>query len=384
MSRDHKVISKVLSDPANSAHSPNALGGRAEDEADADHHRDRRDDAASNHVGAGEAGDRDGETAEPKEHLGLALEHGQLRRQEGQQLKRLVLQQPNQSAGLLVGIIGAHGGWLPVTAQLRNGKFRPALPPEAGGASILQVSDSDDPSAKDQPDPMRPERWFAEPNVCGSCIAWTSREPAADDDVAVGNCRLRRELPRVPATMRKCDLYKPRGKFVYKAAKAEPERKRRKKSAPVRVMRRDEVSGEMVTTQAPAPIRSSEPRERPPVPRTVDLGTDDQFLLRTVMKEVLQGQYPDGGRPLHARFEGGMVRIVAPDGGVKKIPVERFFRLLENFRSSLEMLEDELVSKDELLDQFVELQKVVRAIRGSLTSFNFLYDDRRDYFSGKA
>ncbi len=260
----------------------------------------------------------------------------------------------------------------------------PTLPAEAGDASILPVSDSDDPSVKDQPDPMRPERWFGEPNVCGSCIAWTSREPAADDDVAVGNCRLRRELPRVPATMRKCDLYKGRGKFVYKASKPEPERKRRKKSAPVRIMRRDEASGEMVTTQAPAPIRRSEPRERPPTPRTVDVGTEDRALLRGIMKEILQAQFPDGGRPLHARFEGGTVRIVAPDGGVKKIPVERFFQLLENFRSSLEVLEDQLVGKDELLDQFADLQKAVRGIRGTLTSFNFLYDDRRDYFSGKA
>lgn len=238
------------------------------------------------------------------------------------------------------------------------------------------------PPEGDGPDPMRPESWFGEPNVCGSCIAWRAESPREGEEVASGTCRLRRELPRVPATLRKCDLYKPRGKFVYQPGRSTPEPKRRKKASAVRVMRRDEVSGEMVTTQAPPP-RRLEPRERPPVPREVEVGTDDKSLVRGLLKELLRSQVPDTGRDLISRFEGGTVTVVDGAGKKRKFPVERFFHMLEDFRTSLEALEDQMVSKDALLDQFVEVNKQMRAIHGTWTTFNFLYSDRAHYFTSK-
>lgn len=240
----------------------------------------------------------------------------------------------------------------------------------------------DDPKGGPSND-MRPERWFGEPNVCGSCIAWRAEDPREGETVAAGICRLRKELSRVPATLRKCDLYKPRGKFVYTPSPAKPEPKRRKRASAVRVMRRDEASGELVTTEAPRPARSSAPRERPPVPREVDVGADERGLVRALLKEILAAQTPDAGRELHGRFEGGTVRIVAADGKTRQVPVERLFRLLEAFRTSLEALEDQVVGKDPLLDQFVELNKQLRAIHGTMTTFNFLYADRAHYFNSK-
>lgn len=259
---------------------------------------------------------------------------------------------------------------------------KPPLRAVASGASILAVSapgDGDTPD--DTPDPMRPESWFGVPDVCGSCIAWRCEDPKEGEEVASGSCRLRRELPRVPAKLRKCDLYKPRGKFVYQPGRSAPEKKRKKASA-VRVMRRDEASGEMVTTQAPAPSRL-EPRERPPVPREVEVGTDDRGELRATLKDIFHSQIPDAGRELLPRFERGTVTVVGKEGQTREVSAEDLFRMIEGFRTAVEALEDQVVSKDALLDQFTELNKQLRSIYGTFTTFNFLYADRAHYFSSK-
>lgn len=250
------------------------------------------------------------------------------------------------------------------------------------GCFDKNVTEPGDSNPTDPRDPLVAASWHGEPNVCGSCIAWRPEDARPDETVAAGTCRLRRELARVPATLRKCDLYKGRGKFVYTPSRPAPER-RRNKAAGVRIMKRDETSGELVTTQAPIPIRRGEPRVRPEVPRVVDMGTDDRGLVRSVFTEVLRSQTFEGGRAIQGRFEGGTVKIVAASGKSKQVSAKRFFGLLEDFRGSLEALEDQLVGKDALLDQFTELQKNIRGIRGTMTTFNFMYEDRGDYFTGK-
>lgn len=230
-------------------------------------------------------------------------------------------------------------------------------------------------------DPMNPEAWYREPDICGSCIAWRPRDPEPEEDIATGVCRLRAELRRVPASLKKCDLYKPRGQFVYKPGR-EP-KKKRKKAATLRVLRRSE-DGELVADRTVALSRPIVNRERPPVPRTVEVGTDDQRLLKRAFQLALAEDFPDAGREIHARFEGGKVKIKGKDGKVtKEVSTERFFELLERFRVSMEQLEDKVVSTEPLLTQFAELRKQMLGIQGSLTTFNFLYSDRTDYFSGK-
>lgn len=229
-------------------------------------------------------------------------------------------------------------------------------------------------------DPMNPEAWYGEPDICGSCIAWRPRDPQPGEDVATGLCRLRAELPRVPASLKKCDLYKPRGQYQYKPSR---ERKRtRKKASTLRVLRRTE-DGEMVADRTVSVTRVA-PRERPPVPRNVDVGTDDARALRQALRIAITHDFPDAGRELTARFERGQVKIVTKDGRVERqVSTERFFELIERFRVSLEQLEDKMVSTEPLLDQFAELRKQMLGIQGTFTTFNFLYSSRSDYFSGK-
>lgn len=233
-------------------------------------------------------------------------------------------------------------------------------------------------------DPMNPEAWYAEPNVCGSCIAWRPGEPRPGEDVAAGTCRLRAELNRVPATLRKCDLYKPRGQFVYQAPKSPKSPKRRKRASTVRVLKRSEAGELVPAAPPPRASRSSEVvRDRPPVPRSVEVGTDDASLLRAALEDAVKADFPVSGRDMMGRFEGGRVKVTAPDGAEVKLSAERFFELLERFRVSLEGLEDALARSDPLLPQLPELQKTLKQVQGTFTSFNFLYADRSDYFSGK-
>ena len=230
-------------------------------------------------------------------------------------------------------------------------------------------------------DPLKPDSWHNEPGVCGSCIAWRPTPLKEGDEVATGACRLRPELGRVPATLKLCDLYKPRGQFVYAPTPEKPSRKRRAQAA--KVLRRS-AEGEMVPDQAASPPPPSEPAVRPPPPRTVDAGTDDADVLRRVLVELLANEVSTVRRDMHPRFERGRVTVVGADGQTAvEVTAERFFELLDRMKLCLEELEEAVVRYDALLPVSPELVGNIRRMQGSMTTFNFLFADRGDYFSGK-
>ena len=199
--------------------------------------------------------------------------------------------------------------------------------------------------------------------------------------MATGACRLRPELGRVPATLKLCDLYKPRGQFVY-APSPEKTTSRRRKTSAARVLRRS-AEGEMVPDQSAPPARAA-PAVRPAPPRTVDVGTDDAGALRAIMVDLLRTEISTVRRDLHGRFERGRVEIQAADGTIANtVSAERFFGMLDRLKVSLEELEEAIVRQDALLPAAPELVANIRRMQGSLTTFNFLFADRSDYFSGK-
>ncbi len=227
-------------------------------------------------------------------------------------------------------------------------------------------------------DPLKPETWNEEPGVCGSCIAWRPTLPQEGDEVATGACRLRPELGRVKATLKLCDLYKPRGQFVYlPSTSAEPSKKRRAGAA--RVLRRGS-DGEMVPTERPR----SPSVPRPPPPRNIDLGTDDGRLFRAILTEVLQSELGPAPRPVHPRFVGGKVAVHTADGAMScTLPVERVFRIVDRLKTALEAIEEAVNARPTLEDQKADLVAQIRRMQGSMTTFNFLFAERGDYFSGK-
>lgn len=238
----------------------------------------------------------------------------------------------------------------------------------------------DDESA---PDPMQAGTWHSAPGVCGSCIAWRPDAPRPGETVASGTCRLRPELPRVPATLKLCSLYKPRGGFVYQPGKSAPAKKR---SAPAKVVRRN-AEGEMVreTRYENRSVELGEPRDRtppprPPAPKEVDVGTDNPLYVRQLLVEVFREELSDGRRELMPRYKGGAAEIVAV-GEKYTMPMEQFFSYLDRFRSALDELEDAICRQDPLGD-VSELRGQIARIQGTMSTFNILFADKLDHFSG--
>lgn len=258
-------------------------------------------------------------------------------------------------------------------------------------------------------DPMNPAAWYGEPGICGSCIAWRPEEPRPGEDVAAGTCKLRPELARVPATLTKCSIYKPRGQFVYLPGTTPTTRRRR--TGPARVLRRT-ADGELAPSAAPRPaprVRPatahsieegaaqplrvpdsgpSEPRpERPnrAAPREVELGPEaNGAAVRQVLVELVRREHGRAVRDIHSKFRtGGKAIAIDANGHQVAISAERFFSFLDRYRSALDALENAIRARPGLGDEAEDLIGQVRRMQGSFTTFNVMFADREDYFSGK-
>jgi hypothetical protein len=89
---------------------------------------------------------------------------------------------------------------------------------------------------------------------------------------------------------------------------------------------------------------------------------------------------------LGERWKGGTL-LVKPSNlnlQAKEIPVETFFHKIVMLRDRLRVLEQNINSHSVLTDsEKVDLQQYVTRIYGSLTTFNFLFADNKDYFIGQ-
>ncbi|MEO1229201.1 MAG: hypothetical protein AAFZ18_09880 [Myxococcota bacterium] len=268
----------------------------------------------------------------------------------------------------------------------------------------------------DPEDPKNPEAWFGEPNVCGSCVAWKPEGTAEEDDVAIGLCRLRPEMRRVPANLGKCPKYNQRGGFTYRPQPTrEPSRRRRAAAA---VVKRRNDAGELVdVTPPPKPRSPRAPRAKlpsrsdveasratgealayvpPPPPRyrpfperegrpaSVDVGDATAPLVHAAVAELFAELVPGRRRDLHSKFrQGGTVTVTDAEGRSRTVPAHRFFSWLERLAKTVDVLEEALDTHEKLADEAEELLGHVRRIRGTFTTFNLLFADRQDYFTGK-
>lgn len=96
-------------------------------------------------------------------------------------------------------------------------------------------------------------------------------------------------------------------------------------------------------------------------------------------------EHQGGTEPFLARrMEGG--RVVFEDGQgrmVKEVPAEVVFRKVTAVRERLRVLEQKVNAVDALSDEDrADLQGLITRAYGSLTTFNFLFQDPKDHFRG--
>lgn len=109
--------------------------------------------------------------------------------------------------------------------------------------------------------------------------------------------------------------------------------------------------------------------------------------LKSLLAEVLDEALGLSQAPIHPRFAGGKVLIqpTNPELQAKELDAEVLLRKITAVRDRLRLLEQKINASDKL-DQAdkVQIQQYITGCYGSLTSFNFLFRDREDWFVGES
>ena len=90
--------------------------------------------------------------------------------------------------------------------------------------------------------------------------------------------------------------------------------------------------------------------------------------------------------PLGERWKGGTLTLQPADGSLKpkELPIETFFHKIVMLRDRLRVLEQHINSHKQLGDEEkVNLQQYITRIYGSLTTFNVLFQQKEQQFTGE-
>lgn len=115
------------------------------------------------------------------------------------------------------------------------------------------------------------------------------------------------------------------------------------------------------------------------------LSLDDvKKALRQVINDTTAIQYPV---EMASKWKGGTLVMQPANRELqsKEVPIDTFYHKIVMMRDRLRVLEQNINSSDKLDDQDkVQLQQYITRAYGSMTTFNVLFADKNDYFSGKA
>jgi hypothetical protein len=149
-------------------------------------------------------------------------------------------------------------------------------------------------------------------------------------------------------------------------------------SPTVRAVREPEARRE--ASRGALPLVSDRERSGPPVTMSQSPVADLESLLRRIIREEA-GVTPVAPAP---KWRGGtlVLRPETPGLQEKSWPIETFFHKVVMVRNRLRTLEQQVNASDLSDDVKVKLQAYISGCYGSLTSFNILFADAADQFSG--
>ncbi len=113
----------------------------------------------------------------------------------------------------------------------------------------------------------------------------------------------------------------------------------------------------------------------------------DQAEFREVLREILLDELGVRDTEIGERWRGGELVLVPGKEGTqeKRIPIDTLFRKVVLIREKLRVLEQKINNHEKLSDDDrLQMQQYVTACYGSLTTFNVLFRDKADQFSGQS
>lgn len=143
------------------------------------------------------------------------------------------------------------------------------------------------------------------------------------------------------------------------------------------------------TTRSPRAGATRAPAAAAPafiIPQEVDFDMD-QEQFRNVLREVLLDELGVRDVELGDRWLGGEMVLVPGKEGVqeKRVPIDSLFRKIVLIREKLRVLEQKLNTHEKLDDNDrIQLQQYVTQCYGSLTTFNVLFRNKDDQFTGQS
>jgi hypothetical protein len=120
----------------------------------------------------------------------------------------------------------------------------------------------------------------------------------------------------------------------------------------------------------------------------LDLADLDKLdkIVRNAVKDELTPALAEGDPvELGNRWTGGKIEIWPrdPSAGAKEIPIDVFFHKIVMVRDRLRVLEQQINGHAKLTDEEkVHLQQYITRCYGSLTTFNALFRNKEDHFTG--
>jgi hypothetical protein len=111
----------------------------------------------------------------------------------------------------------------------------------------------------------------------------------------------------------------------------------------------------------------------------------DRDELKEAIRQVLLEEGLVGVTPIGERWAGGemLLKPGKPGTQEKSVPIETFFHKVVMVRNQLRVLEQNINSSASLTDaEKIDMQQYITRCYGSLTTFNVLFSEKKDWFVG--